>query len=98
MRHVEVLGRCVKLTCKEFEILLQLIRRPRIIFSKKQIARIILGDEHRLSDKRLTHTISSHLKKLRKKLVPKNPELARKLIQTIYDSGYRLNDLRKGRQ
>jgi DNA-binding response OmpR family regulator len=82
-REVEVDGRVVSLTAREFELLLFLARHPRQVFTRGQLLQRVweytwLGD---------TSTVTVHIRRLREK-VEDNPSDPRR-IQTVYGVGYR---------
>ena len=82
-REVEVDGRGVSLTAREFELLLFLARHPRQVFTRGQLLQRVweytwLGD---------TSTVTVHIRRLREK-VEDNPSDPRR-IQTVYGVGYR---------
>jgi DNA-binding response OmpR family regulator len=82
-REVEVAGRPVALTAREFELLLFLVRHPRQVFTRGQLLQQVweytwLGD---------TSTVTVHTRRLREK-VEDNPSDPQR-IQTVYGVGYR---------
>ena len=82
-REVEVDGRAVSLTAREFELLLFLARHPRQVFTRGQLLQRVweytwLGD---------TSTVTVHIRRLREK-VEDNPSEPRR-VQTVYGVGYR---------
>jgi two-component system, OmpR family, response regulator ResD len=82
-REVEVAGRPVALTAREFELLLFLVRHPRQVFTRGQLLQQVweytwLGD---------TSTVTVHIRRLREK-VEDNPSDPRR-VQTVYGVGYR---------
>jgi DNA-binding response OmpR family regulator len=82
-REVEVGGRAVSLTAREFELLLFLVRHPRQVFTRGQLLQRVweytwLGD---------TSTVTVHIRRLREK-VEDNPSEPRR-VQTVYGVGYR---------
>ena len=82
-REVEVDGRAVSLTAREFELLLFLARHPRQVFTRGQLLQRVweytwLGD---------TSTVTVHTRRLREK-VEDNPSDPQR-IQTVYGVGYR---------
>ncbi|RAP73692.1 response regulator transcription factor [Paenibacillus montanisoli] len=77
-------GKEVKVTAKEFEILLLLIQHPNQVFSKEQILQHVWGYDT-FSD---PNTIPVHIKKLREKLEKYSP--GDEYIQTKWGLGYRL--------
>jgi DNA-binding response OmpR family regulator len=82
-REVQVAGRPVALTAREFELLLFLVRHPRQVFTRGQLLQQVweytwLGD---------TSTVTVHARRLREK-VEDNPSDPQR-IQTVYGVGYR---------
>jgi DNA-binding response OmpR family regulator len=82
-REVEVGGRLIALTAREFELLLFLVRHPRQVFTRGQLLQQVweytwLGD---------TSTVTVHARRLREK-VEENPSDPQR-IQTVYGVGYR---------
>jgi DNA-binding response OmpR family regulator len=82
-REVEVGGRAVSLTAREFELLLFLVRHPRQVFTRGQLLQQVweytwLGD---------TSTVTVHTRRLREK-VEDNPSDPQR-IQTVSGVGYR---------
>lgn len=93
-----VLGRYVKLTVAEVHIMHLLMANPERFFTRSDILDWLercSGSEYiEVYDR----TVDSYIKRIRKKLLPKNANLAKTLIETRFGRGYRLADLRKGRQ
>jgi len=82
-RDVEVAGRKVSLTAREFELLLFFARHPRQVFTRGQLLQRVweytwLGD---------TSTVTVHIRRLREK-VEENPSEPLR-VQTVYGVGYR---------
>jgi len=82
-REVEIAGRPVSLTAREFELLLFLARHPRQVFTRGQLLQQVweytwLGD---------TSTVTVHIRRLREK-VEDNPSDPQR-VQTVYGVGYR---------
>jgi DNA-binding response OmpR family regulator len=84
-RQVLYEGRDVRLTPKEFDLLVQLARHPNQIFSADQLSSLVWGYSS-LGDVR---TVRVHIRLLREKLEP-NPSRPR-LIETLRGVGYRLS-------
>ena len=83
-RLVEVAGRRVSLTVREFDLLLHLARHPGHVFTRTQLLKDVwcyawVGD---------TSTLTVHMRRLREKVEadPSRPER----LQTVYGVGYRL--------
>lgn len=75
-------GKEIKLTKKEFEILLLLAKNKNIVFSKNEILELIWQEENNYN----THTVETHISSLRKKL----PKKIAKNIVNISGYGYKL--------
>ncbi len=82
-RTLNVDGKPVELTSKEFDILLFMARNPNKVFSKDQLFDRIWGMEA-FGD---TSTVTVHIGKIREKTEadPKNPQY----IETVWGAGYR---------
>ncbi|AND84702.1 response regulator [Clostridium tyrobutyricum] len=81
--RVTVNGRDVKLTSKEYDILVFLALNPNIVFTKENIFDSIWGGKF-IGD---LATVAVHIQKIRKKIEkdPSNPEF----IETLWGTGYR---------
>jgi two-component system response regulator BaeR len=79
---VKIKGQLLDLTPSEFKLLSTLAARPGQVLSRAQLLDA-LSDEKDVFDR----TVDSHIKNLRKKLIPFFPE--QEVIQTIYGVGYR---------
>jgi len=82
-REVEIAGRPVALTAREFELLLFLARHPRQVFTRGQLLQQVweytwLGD---------TSTVTVHIRRLREKVEDRPSDPQR--VQTVYGVGYR---------
>lgn len=85
-RTISVSGAPVTLTPTEFRLIALLVREPGRTFSREQIIDRVFGYDFDGFDR----TVDAHMSSLRRK-VDAVPGTA-KLIQTVYGSGYRLND------
>jgi two-component system, OmpR family, response regulator ResD len=83
-RETRVNGHAVALTPREFDIVLLLARRPRIVFSRQQILQEVWGYGSDYSDYR---TVDTHLKRARQKLVEAGMDTC--TIETVWGTGYR---------
>ena len=81
-----VKGTEVKLTAREYEILLLLMQAPKKIFTKSNIFESIWDDDFLGDD----NTVNVHMSNLRGKLAKINPE--KEYIETIWGMGYRLKN------
>ncbi|HCF50041.1 MAG TPA: DNA-binding response regulator [Syntrophomonas sp.] len=84
-QQVFINGKEVKLTAREYQLLLFLASNPNIVFNKEQLYDAIWGEEHYGE----TVTVAVHIQKIRKKIEkdPANPAY----IETLWGSGYRFN-------
>jgi DNA-binding response OmpR family regulator len=82
-REVLVNGTLVQLTAKEFDLLEQLTRHPRQVFSRRQLMELVWGYEAAYD----TGTVTVHVRRLREKIEadPANP----RWIETVWGIGYR---------
>jgi len=84
-REVRKQGRALKLTAREFDLLLFLVRNPRRVFSRDQLMSRVWGYEP-ASD---SGTITVHVRRLREKI---EDEPARpRYLETVWGVGYRLS-------
>jgi DNA-binding response OmpR family regulator len=86
-QEVFVHGKRIKLTKKEYELLLYLVINRNRVLTKHSISEHIWGDFVDRTDS--FDFIYSHLKNLRKKLIEKGGQ---DYIQTIYGIGYKFTD------
>lgn len=84
-RHVEVDGRTVELTAKEFDLLLTLARTPDHVFTREALLSRVWGFDY-LGDSR---TVDVHVGTLRKK-VERDPAHPR-FIKTLWRVGYKFD-------
>ncbi len=77
-------GKEIELTKTEFNLLNQLARRPRIVYSRSQLLDVCYGDNYDVTDR----NIDSHIKRLRKKFRKANPKIKFDRIKTHYGTGY----------
>jgi len=84
-RDVAVDAQTVKLTPKEFDVLVLLASHPRIVFSRDQIMENVWGYSFEGCDVR---TVDTHVKRLRKKLTEAGAQ--RCTIEAVWGTGYRL--------
>jgi DNA-binding response OmpR family regulator len=89
-RHtVEVRGKPVELTAKEFDLLTWFARHPGRVYSREQLLDQVWGYQHSGYD----HTVNSHINRLRAKIEedPQNPAY----ILTVWGVGYKFNETAK---
>ena len=77
-------GKEIDLTKTEFNLLSQLAKRPRIVYSRNQLLDVCYGDDFAITDR----NIDSHIKRLRRKFRDANPSVKFNRIKTHYGSGY----------
>jgi DNA-binding response OmpR family regulator len=84
-RDVEVDGRTLKLTAKEFDLLFFLASNPRHVFSRDQLMERVWGYSAALD----TGTVTVHMQRLRSKIErdPRRPSH----LQTVWGVGYRFS-------
>ena len=82
-RRVEVDGREVSLTAKEFDLLAHFVRHPGRVFSRVQLLDQVWGYHHSGYE----HTVNSHINRLRSKIEvnPAKPEH----VLTVWGVGYK---------
>ena len=74
----------IELTKTEFNLLSQLAKRPRVVYTRDQLLDICYGDDFDVTDR----NIDSHIKRLRKKFRSAKPDIKFDHIKTHYGSGY----------
>ena len=77
-------GKEIELTKTEFNLLSQLAKRPRIVYSRNQLLDVCYGEDFAITDR----NIDSHIKRLRRKFRNANPSIKFNRIKTHYGSGY----------
>ena len=87
--RVRAHGREVELTRVEFQLLQTLHHHPGRIYSRAQLMDLIYPDGRIVSDR----TIDSHVKKLRRKLLPLLS--GEEVVQSVYGVGYRFEQSEK---
>ena len=85
-RRVEVAGREVSLTAKEFDLLAHFARHPGRVFSRVQLLDQVWGYHHSGYE----HTVNSHINRLRAKVEvnPAKPEY----VLTVWGVGYKFRE------
>ena len=83
-RRVEVGGRPVRLSAREFDLLQALAREPSRVFTKRELLRDVWG----FASVGASRTVDTHACRLRRKLVGG----ARPYVLTVRGVGYRLMD------
>ncbi|MEE2733070.1 MAG: response regulator transcription factor [Pseudomonadota bacterium] len=82
-RQVQLAGRSVELTAKEFDLLHHFARHPGRVFSRAQLLDCVWGYGHDGYE----HTVNSHINRLRAKIEPDPAQPS--LILTVWGVGYR---------
>ena len=77
-------GQEIELTRTEYSLLDQLVKRPRVVYSRNQLLDVCYGDDYNVTDR----NIDSHIKRLRKKFRKANPKIKFDRIKTHYGTGY----------
>jgi len=83
-RDVRICGRRVQLSQKEFQLLAQLARDPRRVYTKVELLRDVWG--YRTTGR--TRTLDSHASRLRRKLREAGSPIG--LVENVWGVGYRL--------
>ena len=83
-REVHVNDHQVALTPREFDIVLLIARRPRIVFSRQEILQAVWGYNSDYGDYR---TVDTHIKRARQKLVEAGMDTC--ATETVWGTGYR---------
>jgi len=88
-RELTVDGRLMKLTAKEFDLLLHFARNPGRVFQRAQLLDTVWGYAHTGYE----HTVNAHINRLRSKIEsdPSKPVY----IQTVWGVGYKFCDPEK---
>ncbi len=83
-RDVQVLGRTVDLTAKEFDLLFYLASHPRQVFSRNQLLEQVWDSSSEWQD---PATVTVHIRRIRTKIEqdPKDPQW----LTTVWGVGYR---------
>ena len=77
-------GQDIELTKTEFSLLRQLVKRPRVVYTRDQLLDICYSYDAAVTDR----NIDSHIKRLRKKFRQARPDIKFNRIKTSYGSGY----------
>lgn len=81
-RQVSVAGQPIEFRAKEFDLLLALASRPRVVFTREQLLHQVWGRDYDVD----TRTVDVHINRLRNRLTASAGE-----IETVRGIGYRLN-------
>ena len=85
-RRVLVKGEPVKLTAKEFDLLVHFARHPGHVYTRSQILDVVWG----YGEGTYEHTVNSHINRLRAKI--EDDASQPRFIQTVWGVGYRFFD------
>ena len=77
-------GQNIELTKTEFALLRQLVKRPRVVYTRDQLLDVCYSHDIAVTDR----NIDSHIKRLRKKFRHARPDIDFNRIKTSYGSGY----------
>ena len=77
-------GQDIELTKTEFALLRQLVKRPRVVYTRDQLLDVCYSHDIAVTDR----NIDSHIKRLRKKFRHARPDIDFNRIKTSYGSGY----------
>ena len=77
-------GKDIELTKTEFTLLRQLVKRPRVVYTRDQLLDVCYSHDAAVTDR----NIDSHIKRLRKKFREAKPDIHFNRITTHYGSGY----------
>jgi DNA-binding response OmpR family regulator len=83
-REVEVDGRPIELTPREFDLLYFFARHPGRVFSRLDLLNQVWGYQHDGYE----HTVNTHINRLRMKVEP-DPTAPRRIL-TVWGRGYKL--------
>jgi DNA-binding response OmpR family regulator len=85
-RRVAIGGNGVRLTAKEYDLLLQFARNPGRVYTRSQLLDLVWG----YGEGTYEHTVNSHINRLRGKIEddPSQP----RFIRTVWGVGYRFLD------
>jgi DNA-binding response OmpR family regulator len=89
-RSVEIEGRPIELTAREFDLLEFFARHPDRVFTRAQLLDQVWGYGHAGYE----HTVNSHINRLRAKI--EDDPSAPGRIQTVWGVGYKLTDPAEG--
>jgi DNA-binding response OmpR family regulator len=85
-RRVSIKGEGVRLTAKEYDLLLQFARNPGRVYTRSQLLDLVWG----YGEGTYEHTVNSHINRLRAKIEhdPSQP----RFVRTVWGVGYRFFD------
>ncbi len=82
-RKVHLSGQPIRLTAKEFDLLVQFARNPERVYTRSDLLDLVWGYGHNGYE----HTVNSHINRLRSKI--ETDPAAPRFIQTVWGVGYR---------
>jgi len=85
-RRVQVSGRELHLTAREFDLLLQFARHPGRAYTRRELLDLVWG----YGFDGYEHTVNSHINRLRAKL--EEDQAHPRYVQTVWGVGYRFTD------
>ncbi len=85
-RKVQLRGRPVELTAKEFDLLLQFARHPGQVYTRAKLLDIVWGYSHEGYE----HTVNSHINRLRAKI--EDDSSRPRYILTVWGVGYSFSE------
>ncbi len=85
-RQVQVRGKPIPLTAKEFDLLLYMANYPGKVFTREQLLNAVWGYQHNGYE----HTVNSHINRLRAKLEQNSAEP--EYVLTVWGVGYKFYD------
>lgn len=83
-RTVQVAGKPLSFTSKEFELLAMLVRSPGKVFTREDLYQAVWHEKYAIED----NTINVHMSNLRSKLSKYNPDQT--YIETVWGIGFKL--------
>jgi DNA-binding response OmpR family regulator len=85
-RNVNLSGKAIELTAKEFDLLFHFARHPGRVYSRSELLDHVWGYTHSGYE----HTVNSHINRLRAKIErdPNKPEF----VQTVWGVGYKFTE------
>ena len=82
-REVELDGKAIELTAREFDLLFHFASHPGRVFSRAQLLDLVWGYGHDGYE----HTVNSHINRLRNKIEPDHTNC--RFIHTVWGIGYK---------
>jgi len=85
-RKVQLRGRSIELTAKEFDLLLQFAQHPGQVYTRAQLLDVVWGYSHEGYE----HTVNSHINRLRAKI--EDDSSRPRYILTVWGVGYSFSE------